>query len=62
MIFERFAILPDPVTEFIKLESTLHKLGIILAAKQADLLSILNKQIHPFHLDGISSQTQIQQP
>jgi hypothetical protein len=59
-IFEHFAMLTDPVTEFIKLGSTLLKQGTILGPKQADPLSLLNKQIHPFHLDRVSSQTQIQ--
>jgi len=61
-IFEHFAILPDPVTEFIKLRSTLHKQDTILAPKLVDPLSLLNKRIHPFHLDRVSSQTRIQQP
>ncbi len=61
-IFEHFVILPDPDTEFIKLRSTLHKQGAILVPKQADPLSRLKKQIHPFHLDRVFSQTQIQQP
>jgi hypothetical protein len=59
-IFEHFAMLPDPVTEFIKLGSALHKQGDTLAPKLADLLSLLNKRIHPFYLDIILSQTQIQ--
>ncbi len=33
-IFEHFATLPDPVTEFIKLGSALHRQGTILAPKQ----------------------------
>ncbi len=49
--FEHFAILSDPVTEFTKLRSALHKQGTILAPKQADPLSPLNKWIHPFHLE-----------
>ncbi len=32
-IFEHFALLPDPVTEFLKLGSALHKQGAILAPK-----------------------------
>ncbi len=59
-IFEHFAILPDPVTEFLKLGSALHKQGTILAPKQVDPLPLWNKQIHPFHLDKVSSPTQIQ--
>ncbi len=53
---------PDPVTESLKLGSALHKQGAILAPKQAHPLSLLNKRIHPFHLDSVSSHTQIQQP
>ncbi len=34
--FEHFAILPDPVTEFTKLGSALHKQGTILVPKQAE--------------------------
>ncbi len=60
--FEHFAILLDPVSEFTKFGSALHKQGTILVPKQADPLSLLNKQIHRFHLDGVSSQTRIQQP
>jgi hypothetical protein len=60
--FEHFAILSDPVTVFTKLRSALHKQGTSLAPKQVDPLSPLNKRIHPFHLDRVSSQTQIQQP
>jgi hypothetical protein len=59
-IFEHFVILPDLVIELIKLRSALHKQGTISAPKQADPLSLLNKQIHPFHLDRVSSQTWIQ--
>ncbi len=54
-IFEHFVILLDPVTERIKLRSALHKQGAILALKQADLLYILNKQIHYFHLNRVFS-------
>jgi hypothetical protein len=55
MIFEHFAIIPDPVTEFLILGSALHKQGTILAPKQADLLSHLIKRIRPFYLDRVSS-------
>ncbi len=34
--FEHLAILPDPVTEFTKLGSALHKQGTILVPKQVD--------------------------
>ncbi len=51
---------PDPVTEFLKLGSILHKQDAILAPKQADPLSLLNNLIHPFHLDSVSSHTEIQ--
>jgi hypothetical protein len=61
-IFEHFATLPDAVTEFIKLRSALYRQGTILVPKQADLLSLLKKQIHLFHLDRVVSQSQIQQP
>jgi hypothetical protein len=54
-IFEHFAIILDPVTEFIKFRSALHKQGAILALKQADLLSILNKRIYYFHLNRVFS-------
>ncbi len=54
-IFEHFAMLPDPVNEFIKLGSALHKQGDTLAPKLADPFSLLNKQIHPFNLDIIFS-------
>jgi hypothetical protein len=47
-IFEHFALLPDPVTEFLKLRSALYKQGAILVPKQADPLSPLNKRFHPF--------------
>jgi hypothetical protein len=60
IIFEHFAILPDTITQFLKLGSAILKQGTILTPKQADPLSLLNKQIHPFHLDRVSSQTQIQ--
>jgi hypothetical protein len=56
MIFEHFALIPDPVTEFLILGPALHMQGNILAPKQADLLSHLNKRIHPFYLDRVSSQ------
>ncbi len=43
----------DPVTEFLKLRSTLHKQSAILGPKQADPLSLLNNLIHPFHLESV---------
>jgi hypothetical protein len=61
-IFEHFTILPDPITEFIKRRSALHKQYAILAPKLADPLSLLSIQIHPFYLDSVFSQTWIQQP
>ncbi len=61
-IFEHFATLPDPVAEFIKLRSALHRQGTILVPKQADLLSLLKKQTYPFHLERVFYQTWIQQP
>jgi hypothetical protein len=44
---------PDPVTEFLKLGSALYKQDAILAPKQAHPLSLLNKRIHPFHLESV---------
>jgi hypothetical protein len=55
-IFEHFALLPDPITEFLKLKSALHKQGAILVPKQADPLSPLNKRIHPSSLYRVASQ------
>ena len=56
-MFVHFALLPDPVTEFLKLRPALHKQGTILAPKQMDLLYPLSKQIHPF---SFFLKTQIQ--
>ena len=55
-IFEHFALLPDPVTESIKLRSATHKQDAILVPKQVDPLFPLTKRIHPFSLDRVSSQ------
>ncbi len=49
-IFEHFATLPDPITEFKELGSALHRQGTILVPKQADLLSLLRKRLYPFYL------------
>jgi hypothetical protein len=62
-IFEHFATLPDPVIEFTKLRSALHRQGTILAPKQADLLSLFTEAAPPLSFrERVFSQTQIQQP
>jgi hypothetical protein len=60
-IFEHFATLPYPVTEFIKLRSTLHRQGAILVPKQGDPLSVLSKWLNPFYVERVFSQNRIQQ-
>jgi hypothetical protein len=47
-IFEHFAILPDPVTEFIKLRSTLHRQGAILVPKQKIRFPFYGNSSTPF--------------
>ncbi len=58
---QHFATLLDPVTEFINLESALHRQGTILVPKQVDPLSLLRKQLHPFYVERVVTQNRIQQ-